>query len=303
MSSVSSEIPTGGLGFVTSPQTEVLFAALAKAQASFTTIIKDQTAEITSTRGNYQYNYASLPDVISATRGALNAQEIAVLQPVVPYRDGPAILTMLAHASGQWMQGITPFVFPDGSNPQQQGSLITYWRRYSLQAFLCVASEDDDGAAAVVAAERSAVARPNPAGYPRSAQAPQTPAGSIRKKRPLTEIIQAGVDATERAFHTQFPDAPIGSWKTLTGYQVERHLLATATGEPTNGQSNGQVRAALAELARGPQRPAILHDLQDYLAQALDAARHDQVGDSDPDIDYGPDVAAAASRNGHGEGP
>ena len=33
-------------------------------------------------------------------------------------------------------------------SPQQFGSLLTYGRRYSLQSLLCLAAEDDDGAAA-----------------------------------------------------------------------------------------------------------------------------------------------------------
>jgi hypothetical protein len=60
------------------------------------------------------------------------------------------IETVLLHTSGQRM--VWPFQVTASGTPQQIGSAITYGRRYSAQAALGVASEDDDGQAAKQAA-------------------------------------------------------------------------------------------------------------------------------------------------------
>jgi predicted nucleic acid-binding Zn ribbon protein len=54
----------------------------------------------------------------------------------------------LAHVSGEWAEASYPLKLDQP--PQQFGSSLTYGRRYSLQSLLCLAAEDDDGAAAEV---------------------------------------------------------------------------------------------------------------------------------------------------------
>jgi hypothetical protein len=52
--------------------------------------------------------------------------------------------TILLHESGEFISSEMKIVTKDDRNPQAYGSAISYARRYSLQAMLCVGAEDDD---------------------------------------------------------------------------------------------------------------------------------------------------------------
>ncbi len=58
---------------------------------------------------------------------------------------------MLMHESGEWIAG-TITMQASKDNPQAVGSALTYARRYSLMAIVGIASEDDDGTSASMAA-------------------------------------------------------------------------------------------------------------------------------------------------------
>ena len=131
-----------------------LAAALARAQAGFKTIAKTRVARVESRREGargYTYTYADLGDIIEAVRGALTAEDLAFTQQMVP--DGQQLLlrTVLLHGSGQWLESSVPL--DTRCSPQEFGSQLTYFRRYSLCGILgVVAEDDDDGSAAEAAA-------------------------------------------------------------------------------------------------------------------------------------------------------
>jgi len=54
------------------------------------------------------------------------------------------LITMLLHASGQWIKSCLPIIAqkPDA---QALGAAITYMRRFSLSAMVGICPEDDDG--------------------------------------------------------------------------------------------------------------------------------------------------------------
>ncbi len=62
---------------------------------------------------------------------------------------GVAVETELIHESGQEMSCGTLFIPATKQDAQGFGSAISYGKRYGLQAALGIASEDDDGQAAV----------------------------------------------------------------------------------------------------------------------------------------------------------
>lgn len=110
----------------------------------------------------YQYTYADLASVWEAARGALSDNQLAVFQaPCNKQSGGIAVVTTLAHASGQWMRFQT--TMPCGDNAQAVGSAITYARRYALSSLLGIATEDDDGAAATESSKQSARRKPQAA--------------------------------------------------------------------------------------------------------------------------------------------
>lgn len=127
-----------------------LVTALAKAQLNFAPIKKTATAKVRSEKASYDYKYATLDEVIDATRPALNAQGIAVMQfPKISYDGGRCIVsvtTTLFHGS-QWIS-CTVDLLCSRADPQGIGSVMTYARRYSRQCVIDVAAEaDDDGQA------------------------------------------------------------------------------------------------------------------------------------------------------------
>jgi hypothetical protein len=96
----------------------------------------------------FKSKYANLESVIEAAHDALSANGLAVMQGPGPM-DGNCITltTRLVHESGEWIE--TDFSLPAGKmDPQAAGSAITYARRYSLMAMLCMPAVDDDGGAA-----------------------------------------------------------------------------------------------------------------------------------------------------------
>jgi hypothetical protein len=126
----------------TSEQINDLAAALSKAQKEIKGAVKD------STNPHFKSSYADLASVWEACREAITSNGLAVVQ--TPHTDEAGnchIVTMLTHASGQWIRD-TFSLPPTKADPQGYGSAITYMRRYALAAIVGVAPEDDDGNAA-----------------------------------------------------------------------------------------------------------------------------------------------------------
>lgn len=165
-----------------------LATALVAIQPLFPTVPKTKIGKIPlKSGGSYSYTYADFADVMDAVKPILNGAGIAVLQ--LP--NGNAIETVLLHESGEWISGTLELV--DCTDPQKQGSAITYGRRYSLSAVLGIVTEDDDdGAAATHSApaasqqQLQASERPSegPTAYAGARQTQSVPAGEkIDKKR------------------------------------------------------------------------------------------------------------------------
>jgi hypothetical protein len=119
-----------------------LASALAKAQAEVGTVHKD------SANPFFKSNYASLAAVWEATRPILSKHGLSVVQLPSHDESGYYVETMLMHGSGQWIKSRT-YMKPAKDDPQGIGSLISYARRYALQAVTMVCPDDDDGEAAM----------------------------------------------------------------------------------------------------------------------------------------------------------
>jgi len=126
--------------------TENLATALAAFQAALPRVGKDNLAVVKSDKGSYKYNYADLSDVTAVVLPALAKHGLSFsAKPTLI--DGKFVLEYtLRHVSGESDTGHYPLT---AGTPQQQGSAITYARRYALSAVTgIVPDEDDDGAAA-----------------------------------------------------------------------------------------------------------------------------------------------------------
>ena len=126
-----------------SEQIDALAKAWVQALGEMTDVVKTQTVST----GQYAYTYATLADALQMARPILLRHGLALSQSVAGDGDDVVVFTSVVHESGQWVtsEGLR---LPAGKTAQQTGSAVTYARRYSLMAFLGLASEDDDGAGA-----------------------------------------------------------------------------------------------------------------------------------------------------------
>lgn len=181
--------------------------ALAAFQQKVPRVAKDSSASVkTKTGGNYSYTYASLDVVIQAVIPALAAEGIAWVA-IPTYGDGPRFHLRygLYHGkSDTCIEGSYPL--PDGSAPQEMASAITYARRYTLMSLAGVfpEDEDDDGAAAHVAAARGR-ARPSNQQNDQRDERPQGGGGGPMHMpsppdppSPAPKVTRAEIEAVDR---------------------------------------------------------------------------------------------------------
>lgn len=118
-----------------------------------TALLKAQTEMSNPKKGAtnpfFKSKYADLNAVREAVIPILNANGIVVVQPIVNIENKNFVQTILLHESGEKMESLTEIIYNKVNDAQAQGSGISYARRYSLQSFVCVGADDDDGQKAV----------------------------------------------------------------------------------------------------------------------------------------------------------
>ena len=98
----------------------------------------------------YGYKYANLGDTLNEIMPKLTKYGLCITQLINTVEEGTEIKTILYHSSGQALKSTFIIKLTDIHNQaklspmQNLGSAITYARRYTILAILCLASEDDD---------------------------------------------------------------------------------------------------------------------------------------------------------------
>lgn len=145
-----------------------LLAALAVAQGQFTTPPKNQRVAYKST----EYYFANLATMIEHNKKPMAENGLSITQIMTTRNDAYGLLTILGHASGQYVTLFHPLPDPARMPAQEFGSRLTYARRYSFQTIQGVEGDkDDDGKLANDAAKSAPKAPAAPA--PRN-HAPQS---------------------------------------------------------------------------------------------------------------------------------
>lgn len=161
-------------------------AALVKFSGEVSRVEKD------AVNPHLRNKYATVDAIIDEIRPILSKYGLAVIQIPGGTSEQTTMQTMLLHESGEWIMSPELAMRPVKSDPQGVGSVLTYLRRYSLNAFLSLnTGEDDDGNAASGAhVPNSRSETPNAAPQPRgrntrpSAQnAQQTPSAPAEKPK------------------------------------------------------------------------------------------------------------------------
>ncbi|MDE2100183.1 MAG: ERF family protein [Patescibacteria group bacterium] len=185
-----------------SEQIDKLAEALAQAQVEFDTPSKSATNPFLKNK------YADISDVLHAVKPTLAKFGVAAVQMPGISNGRSVIRTILAHKSGQWIDGEMP-VLNAKEDAQSFGSGVTYARRYSLKAALGIADDDDDGNGATGKAEVK-----KPASTPAQssqAKAPDAPPAA-KDSSPKQEAPEVG--ATTQATGSAAPAT--GSTATAT---------------------------------------------------------------------------------------
>jgi hypothetical protein len=118
-------------------------AAIVKAQSVMGNAIKDAKNPF------FKSSYANLNAVREAVLPAMNANGISVLQPTIQVDGKSFVETVLLHESGEFISSLTEVIVSKLNDAQQQGSGISYARRYGLQSLVNIGADDDDGETAV----------------------------------------------------------------------------------------------------------------------------------------------------------
>lgn len=106
-----------------------------------------QNPPLDSVNPHFKNKFASLRAVSDAVRPALAANGLAYRQTPLADESGTWVATIVYGGDGSIELARVPY--EPQSNPQQNGSALTYAKRYCLQAaFGLVGEEDDDGEAA-----------------------------------------------------------------------------------------------------------------------------------------------------------
>ena len=99
---------------------------------------------VKNTQG-YNYKYFDINQMIKELMPVLEEMDLILLQPLSNVDGKPAIKTIIASTKDdEKIEDV--FMLPELTDPQKIGSMITYFRRYSLQSMLFLEAEDDDGA-------------------------------------------------------------------------------------------------------------------------------------------------------------
>lgn len=105
---------------------------LLNAQKEFETINKS------SDNPYFKSKYADLNEIIKSVTPGLNKHGLSLTQPII---DG-IVYTIVSDGVTSIQSGLK---LPSLSKPQELGSCITYYRRYTLSSLLGLGAEDDDG--------------------------------------------------------------------------------------------------------------------------------------------------------------
>lgn len=178
----------------TSEQINEIATACAKAQAALRPALKD------ATNPAFKSKYSDLSSIVEAAK-VYAAHGVAIWQDATSSEAGVAVVTRLAHTSGQWVE-FGPFMVPTAKKDAHGiGSATTYAKRYALSAAGLIASdEDDDG--------NAATQRPHP---PAKVSAP---AGFDAWLLDLESVAAEGSEALKQAW--QSSPAPLRSHLTHT---------------------------------------------------------------------------------------
>lgn len=113
---------------------------------SITGFEKSKSVNYETKNGTIKFNYVPLDDILTKVKENDN---FALMQPIGTDENGRVgVKCVLIHKSGHVLESdIYPFRLAENSKLQDEGTEITYKKRYALVSFLGMATEEDDDCA------------------------------------------------------------------------------------------------------------------------------------------------------------
>jgi hypothetical protein len=126
-----------------------ILAAFFKAQLEFDEPKRNGKADVTGKKAKFSYTWSTYEDVVAAVKGPLHRNGITWTHTssfsIPPDTKAMVMIvtTTLFHAeSGESISSSVPFT-TIGNDPQQQGSIFTYGKRYTLSGICGLSHETD----------------------------------------------------------------------------------------------------------------------------------------------------------------
>lgn len=164
---------------------------------------KEITAPLRSRRGTSasgdEYFYADLADDIAASESALLGHGIMVMQESITSSTHLITTTRLQHDSGEFFESEPLELDRTGISAHDTGTLITYSRRYQLEALLFMSAQHDPDAAEASRKQREQATSQAPADSPPVTTPPgdqsagATPKAVKDPTKPQASAIQARI--------------------------------------------------------------------------------------------------------------
>lgn len=189
--------------FYLSNPCDLLMAALADAGGELSNPAKDSTAKIVpkdKDKPSYTYQYANLATTLAGLRPVLAKYGLALIQLPFLRVDGPCLLTIISHKSGQRIMArldLSLTLSGAGRDAAKEvGSAITYLRRYAVTSAFPIASDEDtdanniEGKTRTDAPQNGRSTPPQPrAAAPKQQPAPRgpAPAAPVSAPKPVPE--------------------------------------------------------------------------------------------------------------------
>lgn len=176
-------------------------------QPSIVSALASALPELESAKKNkanpaFKSKYADLAAVIEALE-PIRKHGLWYLQRAIENADGAQIETIYIHTSGETLSAGTTFMPATKKDAQGFGSALSYCRRYGLQTAFGLATEDDDGNAAVKASQR---VQSEPMGETAKQREPQHSALKAKVRQFVHELNGCG-DGDELSAFMATPEA------------------------------------------------------------------------------------------------
>ena len=128
-------------------RTETTMSESIKNLAAAQVKIQQEIADMPKDSKGYGYNYTSYDALVKYLRPLLTKHGVSFVQMPVGSDSEIGVETLYMHTSGEWIRSAvcSPIIESKQMNVYQSvGAAITYFRRYSLSAFVGIASDEDN---------------------------------------------------------------------------------------------------------------------------------------------------------------